>query len=935
MSLYQEHELSRFLEQNKTHDTTATTMTGMGVTLGKWKIPDEKYPIFLDLLHDYLFVKHGRPQNFVEKPRKSEPKPLLIDLDFRYPDDRSLTRVFNLDMIEQFIHKITEGLEFFFGLENYSEMRFFVTLRPAPYSEKGKRKDGVHILCPDIALTNEKQAVLRKWLLAHESISTCFKNTGYTNSDDVVYDESMTRQQGWIFYGESKPNIPPYVLVAVFNYKPAENDWLDEDTTIYSSRDLIELLSIRYNIVSDENILKTGEPSNVYADLMQRSATGGAAPVAPDQEDAARGVRDLANVINSFAIKPASEEERQMIRRFVMECLKDSWCDEYDKWIRVGWCLHNIEASEENFTLWMDFSGKSGKASQNDLTKLRYEWFHGMRKSGDGPRLTQRSLQKWARDDNPELYKKIIAENIHEYIRTEVEPTHYHISKLMKKLYGNNYVASVNPKTTEWFKYDEDINMWKRLNQGLELKSKISYEVAGELDAARGMIRKRISETRKEDEREWLEQKMKELLKVETQLYNNGFTESVMKMASQQFCEEDFMNKLNVNPFLLGCRNGILELRAKREDGSEHVIFRQGRPEDYVSFLMGQNYPDSEPINYVPYDAADPMQAEIADFFTKLFPNSALRTYTLRLLASCLEGANREQCYYTFMGRGGNGKSKLVELMRLTMGDYQTSMASTVLTRARPDAGAANPEIMVTKCRRFICMQEPDDKEPINTSRMKQFSGEDMIEARALYGDQERFRIMGKICMMCNALPPVNSMDQGTWRRIRVIPFESKFLADDNPELLLNKPNVFPRDPQLDEKLRKWREPMFSLLVHIYENEYIPLGLNPIPEIVTRESNKYKEKFDVYARFRAERIREPRTPEEQMDCRTNPLESKRIRLIVGAWKKENRVDNFSANDALDRMKDEFGDPEAGRFWPTIRMFATDEDVADWDKQAAR
>lgn len=918
------------MEQNKTHDSTATTMTGMGITLGKWKIPDELYPTFLDLLHDYLFVKHGRPQNFVEKPRKSEPKPLLIDLDFRYPDDRSLTRVFNLDMIEQFIHKITEALQFFFGLENYEEMRFFVTLRPSPYCEKGKRKDGVHILCPDIALTNEKQAVLRKWLLMQECISTCFKNTGYTNADDIVYDESMTRQQGWIFYGESKPNIPPYVLVAVFNYKPPQNDWIDEDVSVYSSRDLIELLSIRYNIVPDENILKPGEPSTVYSDLMQRPAASATTVEVP--ETGASAASDLANVINTFAIKPASEEERQMIRRFVLECLKESWYNEYDKWIRVGWCLHNIEVSEENFTLWMDFSAKSGKASQNDMTKLRYEWFNGMRKSGDGPRLTQRSLQKWARDDNPELYKQIISENIHEYIRTEVSPTHFHISKLMKKLYGNNYVASVNPKSTEWYKYDEEINMWKRLNQGLELKSKISCEVAGELDAARSMIRKRIGESRKEEDRKWLEEKMKELIKVETQLYNNGFTESVMKMASQQFCEEDFMNKLNANPYLLGCRNGILELRAKREDGSEHVIFRQGRPEDYVSFLVGQNYPDSEAINYVPYDPADPAQTEIADFLQKLFPNAALRTYTLRLLASCLEGANREQCYYTFTGGGGNGKSKLMELMRLTMGDYQTSMASTVLTRKRPEAGAANPEIMVTKCRRFICMQEPDDKEPINTARMKQFSGEDMIEARALYGDQERFRIMGKICMMCNSLPPVNSMDQGTWRRIRVVPFESKFLADDNPELLLNKPNVFPRDPHLDEKLRRWREPFLSLLVHIYEKEYIPFGLNPIPEIVVRTSNKYKEKFDIYARFKAERIREPITPEEQLECRTNPLDSKRIRIIVNAWRKENRVDSLTANDALDRMKDEFGDPEAGRFWPTIMMFGSDEDIADYDKR---
>jgi hypothetical protein len=26
----------------------------------------------------------------------------------------------------------------------------------------------------------------------------------------------------------------------------------------------------------------------------------------------------------------------------------------------------------------------------------------------------------------------------------------------MKKMYGNNYVASVNPKSTEWYKYDDE-----------------------------------------------------------------------------------------------------------------------------------------------------------------------------------------------------------------------------------------------------------------------------------------------------------------------------------------------------------------------------------------------------------------------------------------------------------------------------------------------
>jgi phage/plasmid-associated DNA primase len=174
-------------------------------------------------------------------------------------------------------------------------------------------------------------------------------------------------------------------------------------------------------------------------------------------------------------------------------------------------------------------------------------------------------------------------------------------------------------------------------------------------------------------------------------------------------------------------------------------------------------------------------------------------------------------------------------------------------------------------------------------------------------------------------------MDHGTWRRIRVIPFIASFVDEGDPVLLLNKPNVYQKDLKLDEKLVKWREQFFSLLVHVYETEYIPLGLNPVPEMVTRESTKYKAQYDIYARFKAERIREQIKAEEELDLRTNPLESMRVRLIMAQWRKENRIEGFTANDALDRMKDEFGEPEAGRFWPTIRMFANDEDIAEWDK----
>ena len=77
---------------------------------------------------------------------------------------------------------------------------------------------------------------------------------------------------------------------------------------------------------------------------------------------------------------------------------------------------------------------------------------------------------------------------------------------------------------------------------------------------------------------------------------------------------------------------------------------------------------------------------------------------------------------------------------------------------------------------------------------MKQFSGEDVVEARGLFEDQQRFRITGKLFMMCNRLPPIHAMDRGTWRRIRVLLFGSKFVDKSDPELKIGRPNVFPRD---------------------------------------------------------------------------------------------------------------------------------------------
>jgi P4 family phage/plasmid primase-like protien len=421
------------------------------------------------------------------------------------------------------------------------------------------------------------------------------------------------------------------------------------------------------------------------------------------------------------------------------------------------------------------------------------------------------------------------------------------------------------------------------------------------------------------------------MCKIEQCLYTSGFKDSVMKDCIGLFYEEDFSQKLNSNQYLIGFNNGVIDLHHLDNDDSKEysVHFRKAEPSDFISFLAGRcPTRGCDPIDYIPYKPNDPEQsgihAEIDDFMSKIFPESDLRNYMWRKLASCLEGANKEQTYDTYIGVGGNGKSKLIDFMSITFGDYASSLQSTAMTRKRPDSGAANPDIMAIRNKRFIYMTEPDDREPLNTSRMKQFSGEDDVEARGLFKGQTKFKITGKICMLCNAFPTINSMDRGTWRRIRAIRFISKFV-DPAVEDVDIENHVYPRDNDLDNKLKRWRTLFMSRLIHIYATEYLPNGLGKIPASVTQESNKYQESFDSVSKFMNARIREIKKGGFTADI-------KDIYRAYKHWYDETGGigRKLSQADLYKRLCDKCGEPADKKTFKQMRLFTDDADLEEYD-----
>ena len=164
-----------------------------------------------------------------------------------------------------------------------------------------------------------------------------------------------------------------------------------------------------------------------------------------------------------------------------------------------------------------------------------------------------------------------------------------------------------------------------------------------------------------------------------------------------------------------------------------------GQPEDYLTISTRIRLPVEPSELPLKIDALEDMVSsripgydilndDLQDFLRKIMPHEEVKDYTLRFLSKCLSGENRDEGFYIWTGTGGNGKSKLIDLMGKCLGDYYCNLPVALLTQKRKASGAASPEMAITKGKRLAVMQEPDVNETLNVGEMKEITGNDMIK---------------------------------------------------------------------------------------------------------------------------------------------------------------------------------------------------------------
>lgn len=190
-----------------------------------------------------------------------------------------------------------------------------------------------------------------------------------------------------------------------------------------------------------------------------------------------------------------------------------------------------------------------------------------------------------------------------------------------------------------------------------------------------------------------------------------------------------------------------------------------------------------------------------------------------------------------------NGKSLLVEMFMSAFGQYSAVLPISLLTSKRSASNQATPELSRTKGRRFCVLQEPEDDVRINVGLMKELTGGDKIVSRDLFCPIVEFKPQFKMVLTCNRLPDIPSNDGGTWRRIRVVEFLSKFCDNPDPD----NPYEFKVDLTLSSRMEELGQALMSILIPYYK-KYCDEGLTE-PAAVMHYTLEYQKRCDVYLEF--------------------------------------------------------------------------------------
>ena len=215
------------------------------------------------------------------------------------------------------------------------------------------------------------------------------------------------------------------------------------------------------------------------------------------------------------------------------------------------------------------------------------------------------------------------------------------------------------------------------------------------------------------------------------------------------------IQSLDADEFLLNTPSATYDLRQGMKGGREH------RAEDFMTKCTAV-----DPGN----DGRDIWEKALGAFFTH---DQDLIQYAQEISGLMAIGKVYVEALVIAYGDGRNGKSTYWNSIARVLGTYCGGISADALTANCKRN--IRPEMAELKGKRMVIAAEMEEGVRLSTSVLKQICSTDEVGGEKKYKAPFQFVPSHTIVLYTNHLPRVGASDEGTWRRLIVIPFTAQF----------------------------------------------------------------------------------------------------------------------------------------------------------------
>lgn len=284
------------------------------------------------------------------------------------------------------------------------------------------------------------------------------------------------------------------------------------------------------------------------------------------------------------------------------------------------------------------------------------------------------------------------------------------------KLFGHNVIVNSFDGRNEIYCYKQKTKLWIRDDKLCLIK----YELGNLLNEkyAMDLIDESNSEVRK-----------KKLNILGNSIHSNTWrTDIATTFIGEVVGNQDENIKFDSIDYLYHFRNTTLELRT--------MTFRDRVKEDYCTmFACSLNDRNEEKIQ---------LWDTIID---SIFPDPEMKKTYLDIIINSFSGVVLQK-FVVFNGSGSNGKGMLDNCFKILHGHYYYKGACSDL--CQPMKGGSNPSLANCDKKRFCVYTEPNERDKLQVSTIKDMTGEDTINARKNYSNNTETKMGGVKIIECN-----------------------------------------------------------------------------------------------------------------------------------------------------------------------------------------